>query len=1548
MAQLIMDWINEEVCLSRRITSLEEDLKDGYLIGELLAFYNQQDDFDKFLSKGNPDAMINNFCLLEVSFKRLGITFNSKTAFDIMNGNSGVIRSLLYEIKTAVDVIVKTSQPIVVKTDGGEKGEKLVRVVPTTRPSYDKTMSQTFENCVRAGIANPSNVLIDKATSRFMDKERQFYQTIEKMERSSVDNYQEDFQRKKQMEKQRKRQEKEFMETWEKINVDQWKTNQLVARERKLLKQRVDDFANTKRQTSYHNMRVDARDQMVTGIDEFEEKLRNEIFPPDPDLQNTVGKAFKSFGGGDDTDIPPLTSMNKEFLDAGLEHSRKKLKEHHEELMHTQKIHNRRRLKFFSGSESSHMQFLRLKSESEIIEQLLKPSHSEVHADNARQEILLAVSMAKENADNRNLLVSELDEVAEERCGNIITEKASREFNWIVQPRTSAQIDLLEACKTAEASARSQETIDTAEDTLSKILDLTDFVCWTRDFTANFQGQTFGKEGAEIMLPENLWRDAVQLFTSNLPMPPPIPYTKVINETEELPFRLNYKPKFTDSKWLFKGTFTSNDILSFESTDKSASTMLATSDKDDFVSSLVQCVSEEAVEPGQGLESNPDDTSTSLPPDWVIASPPDYFLGEAIVAIRCAMDPILEDPEPPIVFPHDVLRLSICGQSETARKALSAQLKEDYGIEILIVENLVTEASKIGKDLSSDIEMSAYESLCQKAYKLVACGESISDQVYVDLIFAKLQELVDSEAFKGFVLEDFPRTRRQGQLLLLALSGIDYCKQKPHPTDRSSILAPPMPVSKPSYDVSKCGLDGVLGLESDLNRIITEKVSARKELKTGKIVYVDDSCSDVSTLAELYEPLNQPMTVGADLKMSDDLLCELKNFYCGLNLWNTFSAADFGEDQSLAVAVSKKVMTLYPDKLKNYPEPQVVEPEVPVADETTAEGTTPEADASAEDSPESQPEPEPAVEAAAESEGEVAEPALVKPPQRRLTVPLQLSMALDRIWNTAEESFVEGAVETFSCLRDVRYQMLQRYRATFNVVNSLIIRKDTKQALFEEFRDEKFNSIDRDLQQYDNIERDFRFDTDMMYEFYLRAIEFRCKIQNVTDVRQTEAKEKITEISKDGIILALVHRSRCEAAAMIQVELDRFNAACHIIFDTSKTLCKFNHEKKKGNVLEETLSADTDESEGADAGKGGKDKGKDKGKGKGDGPPVPYRPVLAPNILDTELMATVPTYQEPVEEDPKAKGKDKGKGEAEVPKDPFSSAEVKALEFLSEWDSPSFTVNRALYAFDDGTPVDPKAKGKGDSPVDPVVEAVCASVEKAVWCETNRCKRSIQYLKNVLSVHVAWLESTEASLTDHLTEVVEKQWGIETMANQRLIEMIIDKIDLCEQIRETWLISADSIAVLPSKLIIPDPPPPPVPVINEFYDYKLNDEQIEVLTAMIHEMKQGGYVLHEDLIQLSNIATNSSLKGCLKIKLAGKPAATCRTVRLPEKLAEITNPDDEYQCNEFLRRLIYRDQDFMDGYIGERYGQIHVDVLLDRLKNNTDTSKPSTKKVFNV
>jgi len=45
MSNLILNWLNDEVQLSKKITSMEEDFKNGYYLGELLKKYNQQLDF---------------------------------------------------------------------------------------------------------------------------------------------------------------------------------------------------------------------------------------------------------------------------------------------------------------------------------------------------------------------------------------------------------------------------------------------------------------------------------------------------------------------------------------------------------------------------------------------------------------------------------------------------------------------------------------------------------------------------------------------------------------------------------------------------------------------------------------------------------------------------------------------------------------------------------------------------------------------------------------------------------------------------------------------------------------------------------------------------------------------------------------------------------------------------------------------------------------------------------------------------------------------------------------------------------------------------------------------------------------------------------------------------------------------------------------------------------------------------------------------------------------------------------------------------------------
>ena len=45
MGDLLLNWLNDEIQLSKRITNFEEDFHNGYLFGELLAKYSQQLNF---------------------------------------------------------------------------------------------------------------------------------------------------------------------------------------------------------------------------------------------------------------------------------------------------------------------------------------------------------------------------------------------------------------------------------------------------------------------------------------------------------------------------------------------------------------------------------------------------------------------------------------------------------------------------------------------------------------------------------------------------------------------------------------------------------------------------------------------------------------------------------------------------------------------------------------------------------------------------------------------------------------------------------------------------------------------------------------------------------------------------------------------------------------------------------------------------------------------------------------------------------------------------------------------------------------------------------------------------------------------------------------------------------------------------------------------------------------------------------------------------------------------------------------------------------------
>ncbi len=99
MTNLIFDWLNNEVKLSKKIINLDEDFSNGFLFGELLNKYNQITNFKEYKNKNDHDIKISNLKNVETSLRELNIKLDKGRIFDILNQKNGVAARLLYQIK---------------------------------------------------------------------------------------------------------------------------------------------------------------------------------------------------------------------------------------------------------------------------------------------------------------------------------------------------------------------------------------------------------------------------------------------------------------------------------------------------------------------------------------------------------------------------------------------------------------------------------------------------------------------------------------------------------------------------------------------------------------------------------------------------------------------------------------------------------------------------------------------------------------------------------------------------------------------------------------------------------------------------------------------------------------------------------------------------------------------------------------------------------------------------------------------------------------------------------------------------------------------------------------------------------------------------------------------------------------------------------------------------------------------------------------------------------------------------------------------------------
>ena len=79
-----------------------QDMRNGFLLGELLFRHNQLHSFGKFQRTNSSDAKINNFCLVESSLRAMNVKFDAQTANAIMQGKPGAASTVLYKVWAGV------------------------------------------------------------------------------------------------------------------------------------------------------------------------------------------------------------------------------------------------------------------------------------------------------------------------------------------------------------------------------------------------------------------------------------------------------------------------------------------------------------------------------------------------------------------------------------------------------------------------------------------------------------------------------------------------------------------------------------------------------------------------------------------------------------------------------------------------------------------------------------------------------------------------------------------------------------------------------------------------------------------------------------------------------------------------------------------------------------------------------------------------------------------------------------------------------------------------------------------------------------------------------------------------------------------------------------------------------------------------------------------------------------------------------------------------------------------------------------------------------
>lgn len=493
MAELLQNWLNNEVGLSTNIANFERDFANGYLFGEILAKFRQQDDFSSFENKNTYEAKIANFKRLEPTLKALGIKFNATHSNAMMGGERGASLRLLYQLKMATERLL-LSCAAGNQGKGGSKHQQPSSSVVVTkgiripRDRYDGHERRFFEHRLRATCPNVKQARSQRVTGRF-NEERQKQEMVA-AEMGTIDARRMDEQREihRISLRERLRQNQNAHDEWTVHCLQIWENNMQIRAEGE--KRQVDYETRTQlaQQTRNERTRAEAQSEVYDGIRVFEESL-------DEQASSVRDVAEGSF--------PQMPSAAEDGKQASLYFLR--IKESKQASSVARKERERRRRRFLVEQEHEQDLLEESKLEELMFEKLGRESEEEKRINYAvwrTQQYADVITQGRELRQQGYKVRRKADQQeATQRDKDLMAEK----METLRQRMERERVRYRAIGNTKRAKHRAHLS-ENSEDILGQIVDIAFASMQQQQLTDN------------VDVDETLWREWTQLFQKNIPV----------------------------------------------------------------------------------------------------------------------------------------------------------------------------------------------------------------------------------------------------------------------------------------------------------------------------------------------------------------------------------------------------------------------------------------------------------------------------------------------------------------------------------------------------------------------------------------------------------------------------------------------------------------------------------------------------------------------------------------------------------------------------------------------------------------------------------------------------------------------------------------------------------------------------------------------------------------------------------------------------------------------------------------------------------------------